>query len=139
MINFKIISKYIKKIDFQIPSTKIYYLLVDNISKYKINFEIKSNQIKNNLIEVETSLFLKSQDISIEKISALIIHSTIIEIDNNVKDKQKLEEIILVKVPTEVYSEIRKSFIFIFEQSGFKNIKIEEKVDFEKLYKSRKI
>ena len=139
MINFKIISKYIKKIDFQIPSTKIYYLLVDNISKYKINFEIKSNQIKNNLIEVETSLFLKSQDISIEKISALIIHSTIIEIDNNVKDKQKLEEIILVKVPTEVYSEIRKSFIFIFEQSGFKNIKIEERVDFEKLYKSRKI
>ena len=69
----------------------------------------------------------------------MIVHSTIIEIDNNVKDKQKLEEIILVKVPTEVYSEIRKSFIFIFEQSGFKNIKIEEKVDFEKLYKSRKI
>ena len=138
MTNYKIVSKYIKQIDFQIPNAKIFFQLGENISKYKINFEIKSKQLKNNLIEVETSLSLKSNDQSTEKISSLIIHSSIVEISNDIKEKNKMEKIILVEVPTQVYPEIRKSFIYIFEQSGFKNIKIEENVDFEKLYQSKK-
>ncbi len=138
MTNYKIVSKYIKQIDFQIPNAKIFFQLGENISKYKINFEIKSKQLKNNLIEVETSLSLKSNDQSTEKISSLIIHSSIVEISNDVKEKNKIEKIILVEVPTQIYPEIRKSFIYIFEQSGFKNIKIEEKVDFEKLYQSKR-
>ena len=138
MTNYKIVSKYIKQIDFQIPNAKIFFQLGENISKYKINFEIKSKQLKNNLIEVETSLSLKSNDQSTEKISSLIIHSSIVEISNDIKEKNKMKKIILVEVPTQVYPEIRKSFIYIFEQSGFKNIKIEENVDFEKLYQSKK-
>ena len=138
MTNYKIVSKYIKQIDFQIPNAKIFFQLGENISKYKINFEIKSKQLKNNLIEVETSLSLKSNDQSTEKISSLIIHSSIVEISNDIKEKNKMEKIILVEVPTQVYPEIRKSFIYIFEQSGFKNIKIEENVDFEKLYQSKR-
>ena len=49
-----------------------------------------------------------------------------------------MEKIILIKVPTEIYSDLRKIFIFLFENSGFKEIKINETIDFEKLYKMKK-
>ena len=51
----------------------------------------------------------------------------------------KVEKIILIKVPNEIYSELRQIFIFLFENSGFKDVKINKTVDFEKLYKMRKI
>ena len=50
-----------------------------------------------------------------------------------------MEKIILVEVPTEIYSELRQIFVFLFENSGFNNIKISEKVDFENLHKMKKI
>ena len=68
-----------------------------------------------------------------------ITHATIIELEGEISDKKKLEEIILIKVPSEIYSEVRQSFIFLFEKSGFKDIKIDENVDFRKLYNQRKI
>ena len=45
-MSYRILGKYIKNIDFSIPSTKTFYLLSENISNYKINIDIKSNQIK---------------------------------------------------------------------------------------------
>ena len=48
------------------------------------------------------------------------------------------KEIILIKVPNEIYDELRKIFISLFENSGFKDIKLGEKVNFEELFKSRK-
>jgi hypothetical protein len=44
-----------------------------------------------------------------------------------------------VDVPTKIYSELRQIFVFLFENSGFKDVKINEFVDFEKLYKLKKI
>ena len=54
-------------------------------------------------------------------------------------EKENLEKIILIDVPSKIYSDLRKVFIFIFEQSGFKEIKISENVDFQKLYSLKKI
>ena len=48
-----------------------------------------------------------------------------------------MEEIILIDVPSQIYSELRQIFIFLFENSGFKDVKISETVDFEKLYKDK--
>ena len=56
----------------------------------------------------------------------------------NIK-KDEMEKIILINVPAEIYSELRQIFIFLFENSGFKDVKINEKIDFEKLYKMRKV
>ena len=53
--------------------------------------------------------------------------------------KEEMEKIILIKVPNEIYSELRQIFVFLFENSGFKDVKINETVDFEKLYKMRKV
>ncbi|MDC1096099.1 protein-export chaperone SecB [Pelagibacteraceae bacterium] len=136
-MNYKVIGKYLKKVDFVIPNPKTFFLLAENISNYKINIDIKSNQFKQKIVEVETSLALNPTKENFENINAKIIFSTIVEISAFENDKKKLEEIILIKIPTEIYSDLRKSFIFLFEKSGFKDIKIDKNVDFRKLYEQR--
>ncbi len=138
-MNYKIIGKYIKDLKFNIPNPKTFFLLSKDISNYKINIDIESAQVKQNIIEVLTSLSLTTTKESSEKIETKIIYSTIIELGNNKIEKSEMEKIILINVPNEIYLELRQIFIFLFENSGFKDIKINETVDFEKLYEMRKI
>ncbi len=138
-MNYKIIGKYIKDLNFSIPNPKTFFLLSKNIANYKINIDIKSNQIKQNIFEVYTSLNLKPTKDDFEKINTSIIFSTIIEIQDEKIEKNEMEKIILIDVPTQIYSELRNIFVNLFENSGFKDIKIKEKVDFEKLYNMKKI
>ncbi len=136
-MNYKIIGKYIKNLDFKIPNPKTFTLLSKNISNYKINIDIKSNQIKEKIIEIETTLILKPVKIDENKIDTKITYSAIIELMNNVSDKKEIEKIILVNVPSDIYAEVREIFIFVFEKSGFKDIKINKEVDFLKLYNQK--
>ena len=135
----KIIGKYIKKLDFSIPSPKTFFLLSKDISKYKINIDIKSSQVKQNIIEVLTTLNLSSKEEGFEKINTEIIYSTIVELNNSKIKKEEIEKIVLIDVPSKIYPELRQIFVFLFENSGFKDVKISESVDFEKLYKMRKV
>tara|TARA_B100000401_G_C52310252_1_gene486938 strand:- start:85 stop:504 length:420 start_codon:yes stop_codon:yes gene_type:complete len=137
-MNYKIIGKYIKDLSFKIPNPKTFYLLTKDIANYKINIDIKSNQIKEKIIEVETTLnLISTEDIS-EKIHTKIVYATIIELSEKITEKEAIEKIILIKVPEEIYPEIRKTFISIFESSGFKDIKINKNVDFQKLFETKK-
>jgi preprotein translocase subunit SecB len=136
-MNYKIVAKYIKDLKFEIPSPKIFFLLEKNISNYKINIDIKSNQFKDQIVEVEISLSLNPNTNDFEKINTKIIFSTIIEIDGELTDKSSLKEIILIKVPNEIYPEIRSLFILLFEKSGFNKIKIDQNINFKKLYQER--
>ena len=138
-MNYKIIGKYIKDLNFNIPNPNTFFLLTKNISNYKINIDIKSTQIKQNIIEVLTSLSLTPTKDDFEKTKIKIIYSAIVELDNEKIQKDEIEKIILINVPNEIYTELRQIFIFLFEKSGFKDVKINETVDFEKLYKMRKI
>ena len=137
-MKYKIIGKYICSLNFNIPNPKTFFLLSKDISKYKINVDIKSNQVKEKIIEVQTTLNLTPIEEDFEKIDTKIVYSTIIELTDNMDDKKEIEEIILIHVPSTIYPELRKLFIFLFENSGFKDIKISEKVDFQKLYDLRK-
>ena len=137
-MNYKILGKYIKDLSFKIPNPKTFYLLTKDIANYKINIDIKSNQIKEKIIEVETTLnLISTEDIS-EKIHTKIVYATIIELSEKITEKEAIEKIILIKVPEEIYPEIRKIFISIFESSGFKDIKINKNVDFQKLFETKK-
>ena len=138
-MNYKIIGKYIRDLRFNIPNPKTFFLLSKNISNYKINIDIKSAQVKQNIIEVLTTLSLTPNIDNFEKIETKIIYSTIVELNDENTKKEDMEKIILIKVPTEIYSELRQIFVFLFENSGFKNVKINEKVDFEKLYRMKKV
>ena len=138
-MTYKILGKYIKELTFNIPNTKTFFLLAKDIVNYKINIDIKSTQVKQNIIEIFTSLTLNPINDSFEKIDIKIIFSTIIELENEKIKKEEMEKIILIDVPSKIYPELRGIFIFLFENSGFKDIKINSTVDFEKLYKLRKI
>ena len=138
-MNYKIIGKYIKNIKFEIPNPKTFFLLSKDIANYKINVEIKSNQVKQNIIEVLTSLNLSPTKDNFEKIDTKIVYATIVELSNNNMEKKDIEKIILIDVPTKIYHELRSVFVYLFENSGFNDVKISESVDFEKLYQVRKI
>ncbi len=136
-MNYKILAKYIKDLKFEIPNSKVFFLLAKDISNYKINIDIKSNQIKERIIEVETTLTLNPTKNDSEKINIKITHASIVELKIKMLSKKELEKIILINVPEEIYSEIRQTFIFLFEKSGYKEIKIDKNVDFKKLYSQR--
>ena len=138
-MNYKIIGKYIKDLNFSIPNTKAFYLLSKNIAKYKINIDIKSKRIKQNIIEVLTSLHLTPVKNDFEVIKTRIIFATIVELQDDKIEKDQLEKIILVKVPSKIYGELREIFVSLFENSGFKDVKISENIDFQKLYNMKKV
>ncbi len=137
-MSYKIIGQYIKELNFSIPNPKSFSLLSKNIANYKINIDIKSNQLKERIIEVETALSLKPIKDDLDKIKTNIIYSAIIELAENIDKKKEIEKIILVDVPSDIYSNLRKIFLFVFESSGFKDIKISNMVDFQKLYDLKK-
>ena len=134
----KIIGKYIKELKFNIPNPKTFFLLAKDIANYKINIDIKSVQVKQNIIEVLISLKLTPVKDDFEKIDTKIIYSTIVEFGSENLAKEEMEKTILIDIPSKVYPDLRQIFVFLFENSGFKDIKINETVDFEKLYKMRK-
>ena len=138
-MTYKIIGKYIKELNFNIPKPKTFFLLSKDIANYKINIDIKSAQIKQNIIEVLTTLALNPIKEDFEKIDTKIVYSTVVELGNDKINKEKMEKIILIDVPTKIYPELRQVFVFLFENSGFKDVKISETIDFNKLYKLRKV
>ena len=138
-MSYKIIGKYIKDLDFKIPNPKIFSILSKNISNYKINIDIRSSQIRERIIQVETTLNLAPIKDDIEKISTKITYATIIELNDGITDEKEIEKIILINVPSKIYPELRKIFVFVFESSGFKDIKISNSVDFQKLYNLKKV
>ena len=138
-MNYKIIGKYIKQLNFEIPNPKTFFSLSKDISNYKINIDIKSNQINQNIIEILTTLNLNPIKENFEKIETEIVYATIIEILDTKIEKNEIEKIILIEVPYQIYSDLRKIFVSLFENSGFKDVKISDKVDFRKLYEMRKV
>ena len=138
-MSYRIIGKYIKDLNFSIPNTKAFYLLSKDIENYKINIDIKSNRVKENIIEVLTSINLTPIKNNADTINAKIIFATVVELKDEKINKEQLEKIVLIEVPSQVYSELRKIFISLFENSGFKDVKISENIDFQNLYNMRKI
>ena len=138
-MNYKIISKFIKDISFEIPDVKTFVMLEKEISKYILNFDIKSKPFKDNIIEINTILRLTPKQEVKNKMLTEINLTALVSIEANLKDKKELEEIILVKVPTEIYPALYDSFVYLFAQAGIKNISIIKDVDFEKMYNESKI
>jgi len=137
-MSYKIISKFIKDISFEIPNVQAFILLEKEIANYSLNFDIKSNPYKNNIIEVNTVLKISpNQDVK-NKILTEITYTALVSIEKKFEDKKELEKIILIKIPTEIYPDLYETFVYLFKQAGIKNIEIYKKVDFEKLYNEKK-
>jgi len=137
-MSYKIISKFIKDISFEIPNAKAFVLLEKEIKKYSLNFDIKSKPYKDNIIEVDTILKLVPNKDVENKILTEINYASLVSIEKSQVDKKELEKIILIKIPTDIYPSLYETFVYLFKQAGIKNIEIHRKVDFEKMYNERK-
>ena len=131
---FKILSKYIKDMSSETPNIETYLYVKDHISKYQLSIDIKSTAIKNHHIEVDTSLKFGDKNESKKKSYFEIVYSTIVRIDEEVKEKKEMEKIILIDVQNKIYPDLEKSFLNLLHNSGYPNVKIEKKIDFEELY-----
>ena len=137
-MSYKIVSKFIKDISFELPNIQAFVMLEKEIANYALNFDIKSKPYKNNMIEVNTVFKISpNQDVK-HKILAEITGTALVSIEKNFEDKKELEKIILIKIPTEMYPTLYETFVYLFKQAGLKKIEIAKKVDFEKMYNERK-
>ena len=134
---FKILSEYIKDMSSETPDVQTYLYVKDNISKYFLNIEIKSKALRDKVIEVNTSLTFSDKDGSERKANFEIIYSSIIKIEDEIKDKQILQKILLCDVQNKIYPKLESAFLNMLTNSGYPNIKFTKKVDFEKLYKEK--
>jgi len=134
---FKILAKYIKDVSSETPDIETFLFVKDNISKYQLNIDITSKALKNKLIEVNTTLKFEDKEPNEKKSYYEIVYSTIIRVNEDIKEKKDLERIILCDVPTVIYPDLEKTFLSLVHNSGHPNIKLEKKVDFNKLYNER--
>jgi preprotein translocase subunit SecB len=134
---YKIVSKYIKDMSSETPDIETYIFVKDYISKYQLNIDINSKALKNRMIEVNTILKFEDKQENKKKSYFEMNYSTIVEIDNEIKEKKELEKILLCDVQIEIYPELEKSFLNLLHNSGYRNVKFEKKIDFEKLYNQR--
>ena len=130
-------SKFIKDISGETPDIETYLYVKDYISKYQLNIEINSKPLKNEIIEINTMLKFHDNSESKKKSHFEMTYTTVIKLEDGMKDKKVLEKIILCDVQKEVYPEIEKSLLSLLHTSGYPNIKFEKKVDFEDLYKQK--
>ena len=134
---FKILAKYIKDMSSETPDVETYISAGNNISKYQLDIDIKSIALKNKMIEVIITLKFQHKDTQIKKSHFEIVYAVAVKIDESIKEKKDLEKIVLCDVPNSVVPDLEKSFTDMMHNSGFKNIKLEKKIDFTKLYLER--
>ena len=134
---FKIVCKYIKDLSSETPDIETYLFVRDQIQKYQLGIDISSKAIKNKMIEVNTKFKFEDKSNNKKKSYFEIIYSTIVRVNDEIKDKEELEKILLCDVQTEIYPDLEKSLLDLLHNSGFPEIKFEKKVDFENLYKQK--
>jgi len=134
---YKILSKYIKDLSSETKDIKTYLYVRDHISKYSLGIDITSKAIKNKMIEINTTLKFEDKGESKKKSHFEVIFSTIIKVNDDVKEKKELEKIILCDVQIEIYPELEKSILDILHNSGYPDVKFDKKVDFENLYNQK--
>ena len=134
---FKILAQYIKDMSSETSDIQTFMFVKENISKYQLNIDINSKALKNKLIEINTTLKFEDKEPNEKKSHFEIIYASIVKIDDDIKDKKDLERIILCDVQNKIYPNLEKAFLNLLSVSGFPEIKLEKKIDFNKLYNER--
>ena len=135
--NFKILAKYIKDMSSETPDVETFLFVKENIAKYQLNIDITSKPLKNKMIEVNTVLKFEDKENSEKKSYFEIIYVSIVKVSDEVKEKKQMEKIILCDVQNIIYPDLEKSFLNLIHNSGYPDIRLEKKVDFEKLYNEK--
>ena len=134
---FKVLGKFVKDLSSETPDIETYIFVKDHISKYQLGIDITSKALKNKMIEVNTKFKFEDKEQSKKKSYFEIVHSTIIKVSEEVRDKEELEKIILCDVQIKIYPDLEKALLDLLHNSGYPGVKFEKKVDFENLFKQR--
>ena len=134
---YKILTEFAKDVSYEMPNVETYLQTKDNILKYNLNLDINSKFLKNKIIEVNIISKFQEANLKEKKSNFEITYTAIVRIDESIKNEKEMEQIVLSDVPNEIYPRLEDLFISLVNKSGFPEVKIERKVDFEKLYKER--
>ena len=134
---YKILAKYIKDLSSETPDIETYLFVKDRIGQYQLGIDITSKALKDKIIEINTKLKFEDKKENKKKSYFEIIFATIIKMNEDTKDKKELEKIILCDVQIDIYPDLEKSLLDILHNSGYPEMKIEKKIDFENLYNQR--
>ena len=134
---YKILSSFIKDMSSETPNVESYLFTKDNISKYELDIDISSNPLKNKLIEVNTCLKFHDKTKQEKKSYFEVIYTSVVRIEDVVKEKKDLQKIVLCDVPTEIYTKLEKILLNLLSDSGYPGVKFDKKVDFNKLFNEK--
>ena len=134
---YEIVLKYVKDLSVEIPSPDTFIFSREYITKYSLGINITTNPIKNEMIEIITKLTYKDPSENKKKSFFEILFSTVIKINDKSLKKEELEKVILCDVQNEIYPELEKIFLGIIRDSGFPDLKLEKKINFEQLYQQK--
>ena len=134
---YKILGRYIKDLSAETPDTETYLFVKDRINKYQLGIDINSKALKNKMIEVNTKFKFQDSENSKKKSYFEFVYTTIVKINEEIKEKKELEKIILCDLQIKIYPHMEKALLDLLQNSGYPGIKFEKKVDFEHLYNQR--
>ena len=134
---YKILSSFIKDMSSETPDVESYLFTKNNISKYELDIDINSNPLKNKLIEVNTCLKFHDKTKQEKKSYFEVIYTSVVRIEDIVKEKKDLQKIILCDVPTEIYTKLEKILLNLLSDSGYPGVKFDKKIDFNNLFKEK--
>ena len=135
--NFKILAEFVKDISSETPDIQTYIFVKENILKYQLNIDIISKALKNKMIEVNTTLKFEDKDSNEKRSYFEIVYTSVVRINEDVKDKKVFEKIILCDLQKKIYPNVEKTFLDLLHNSGFPEVKLEKKIDFDKLFKDK--
>ena len=135
--NFKILTEFVKDISVETPDVQTYMFVKDTISKYHLDISVASKALKNKLIEVNTTLKFEDKELNQKKSHFEMTYTSIVKIDDKVKNEEELKKILLCDVQNKISSNMQKIFLNMLHDSGYPEVKFGKKIDFDKLYKEQ--
>tara|TARA_B100000029_G_scaffold374487_1_gene368795 strand:+ start:257 stop:679 length:423 start_codon:yes stop_codon:yes gene_type:complete len=134
---FKILTQFIKDMSSETPDVETHLFVKNKISKYQLFIDITSKPLKNKMIEIDTTLKFNDKELSEKKSNFEIVYTTIVKLSDEIETKKDLEKIILCDVQNEIFPNLKKTFLNLLHDSGYTEVKLEKKIDFEKLYSDK--
>ena len=134
---YRILGRFIKDLSSETPDVETYLFVRDNISSYQLGIDITSKAIKDKLIEINTTLKFEDKSQNKKKSYFEIVYATVIKVDDDVKDKNELQKIILCDAQIAIYPDLEKAILDLIQNSGYPGVKFEKKIDFVNLYNQR--
>ena len=136
-IKHKILLNYIKDLSVETPDAESVISARENISKYSLKLDLSTKALKNKMIEVDTKLTYQDK-INKKKTYFEMIYATVVRIEVDKPNPEEIKKFILCDLQIQIYPQIEKTFVEILKLSGFPDIKLKSKIDFNKLYNERK-